>query len=109
MIMGLAKMRSHWPVETAGDIVAGGVGFVRGLPLFRDGTGVSPASTGIGDSLKLVIRLHYLTHGFYPHQTKVDVRAGAGATLPSRRPSRRTSHPRERLGWLSGSIYWVRL
>ena len=24
--MGLAKMRSHWPVETAGDIVAGGVG-----------------------------------------------------------------------------------
>ena len=49
VIMGLAKMRSHWLVETAGDTVAGGVGFVRGLPLFRDGTGVSPASTGIGD------------------------------------------------------------
>ena len=106
MIMGLAKMRSHWPVETAGDIDA------RGSwrdPCSGMGTGVSPASTGIGDSLKLVIRLHYLTHGFYPHQTKADVRAGAGATLPSRRPSRRTSHPRERLGWLSGSIYWVRL
>ena len=57
--------------------------------------------------VKLVIIRYY--HEFYSLRPRPAFVLPPGATLPSRRPSGRTSHPRGRPGCLRGSIYWVLL
>ena len=58
-------------------------------------------------SVKFVIIRYY--HEFYSLRPRPAFVLPPGATLPSRRPSGRTSHPRGRPGCLRGSIYWVLL